>query len=64
MPRMLAIFLFAVVGFVLGAIMGYFLISTFSSNSHDVAVEAAMTGIFVFGPLGALIGAAIRLFAR
>lgn len=64
MPRMLAIFLFAVIGFVLGAITGYFLISTFSSNSHDVSVEAAMTGIFVFGPLGALIGAAMRYFAR
>lgn len=64
MPRMLAILLFALVGFVLGAIIGYFLISVFSSNSHDVAVEAAMTGIFVFGPLGALIGAVLRFFSR
>ena len=64
MLRMLAILLFAAIGFVLGAVIGYFVISLFSDNSHDVSVEAAMTGIFVFGPLGAITAGAWRFFSR
>jgi hypothetical protein len=37
------------------AFAGYFLISWFSSNTHDRSVEAAMTAAFVFGPFAALI---------
>jgi hypothetical protein len=29
-------------------------IGQFSSNTHDRTVEAAMTSVFVFGPLGAV----------
>ena len=47
--------LYAVVGYLVGAMLGYALISSQSSNTHDVSVEAAMTGAFVFGPLGATI---------
>ncbi len=56
MPRFVHVLLFAIAGFVAGAATGYFLISTLSSNSHDRSVEAAMTSIFVCGPIGALIG--------
>jgi len=56
MPRIVQVLLFAVAGFAVGAAAGYFLISTLSSNSHDRSVEAAMTSIFVCGPLGALVG--------
>ena len=46
----------AVGGYVLAAFAGYFLIDWFSSNMHDRSVEAAMTSVFAFGPLGAVIG--------
>ncbi len=39
-----------------GAFGGGFLISVMSSNTHDKSVEAAMTGAFVTGPIGALVG--------
>lgn len=41
-------------GYIAGAIIGYAAIQLFSSNSHDRAVEAAMTGAFVSGPLAAI----------
>ena len=46
----------AVGGYLLGALVGYLLIGTFSGNTHDRSVEAAMTGAFVVGPFGAVIG--------
>jgi hypothetical protein len=48
--------LFAIVGLVVAAVAGYFLILWFSSNAHDRSVEASMTGIFVCGPIGAVLG--------
>ena len=42
-------------GYVLGAVAGYALVSRASSNAHDRPVEAAMTGAFVTGPLGAVV---------
>ncbi|HKD17681.1 MAG TPA: hypothetical protein VKG23_07405 [Thermoanaerobaculia bacterium] len=42
-------------GYLLGAIVGYFLIATLSNNVHDRSVEAAMTAAFVVGPFGAVI---------
>jgi len=45
----------AVPGYIVGAFGGGYLISLLSSNTHDVSVEAAMTGAFVCGPLLALI---------
>lgn len=42
-------------GYVAGAFGGGWLVSVFSSNTHDRSVEAAMTGAFFFGPALALI---------
>lgn len=49
----------AAIGYVLGALVGGWLISSLSSNSHDRSLEAAMTGAFVTGPLVALVGGVI-----
>jgi cation transporter-like permease len=46
--------LYAVIGYIVAAIAGYFLTGLLSSNVHDRAVEAAMTSAFVWGPLGAV----------
>jgi uncharacterized membrane protein len=43
-------------GYVVGAVVGYFLIGVLSTNTHDRSVEAAMTSAFVAGPLGAVVG--------
>jgi hypothetical protein len=45
-----------VAGYVIAAIVSYFLIGELSSNTHDRSVEAAMTSAFVFGPVGAVLG--------
>ena len=42
-------------GYGVGAIVGYFLVATFSGNTHDRSVEAAMTAAFVVGPCSAVI---------
>jgi hypothetical protein len=47
--------LWAVPAYVAGAFGGGVLLATLSSNTHDVSLEAAMTGAFVTGPLAALI---------
>ena len=47
--------LFAMVGYLVATAASYFLVDLFSSNVHDRSVEAAMTGAFVFGPLGAVV---------
>ena len=51
----------AVGGYVIAALVGYFLIEWFSSNTHDRSVEAAMTSVFVFGPLGAVVAFIVGL---
>jgi len=48
--------LFALGGYAIAAVAGYFLIGALSSNTHDRSVEAAMTSAFVLGPLGGVIG--------
>jgi hypothetical protein len=53
-----------IVGYVLGLSSGMFLIESFSSNRYDVSVEAAMTGIFVIGPLMAVVGVIVVLIIR
>ena len=55
MKRVALVLLYAVGGYVLFAVVGYFVVSRFSSNMHDRSVEAAMTSAFVVGPLGGLI---------
>jgi hypothetical protein len=63
MLRFLIVLLSAVSGFVVAAVAGYFLVLSFSPNVHDRALEAAMTSVFVFGPIGA-IAAAVWAFVR
>ena len=53
MRRFLAALLGLIVGYPACAVIGYFAISLFSDNQHDRSVEAAVTAIFFFGPLGA-----------
>jgi ABC-type antimicrobial peptide transport system permease subunit len=50
-------FLGGLLGYLLGAFGGGFLVSALSTNTHDRSVEAAMTGAFVLGPLVAVVGA-------
>ena len=45
----------AVVGYVLVAFLSYFLISKFSTNGHDRSVEASMSSIFIYGPIGFIL---------
>ena len=47
--------LYAIGGYVVAAFACYFLIGQFSSNMHDRSVEAAMTSVFAWGPLGAVV---------
>jgi len=56
MRRVLIGLLAACVAYVAGAFLGGWLISVASSNTHDLSVEAAMTGAFVTGPIAAIIG--------
>lgn len=51
----------AIGGYLVGLFGGMLLIETFSSNTHDKSVEAAMTGAFVFGPLMAVIAVTVTL---
>ena len=44
----------AIASYVAGGFLGGWLVSVLSSNTHDVSVEAAMTGAFVIGPLAGL----------
>ena len=48
-------FLVGLAGYLILAFSSYFLIGKFSSNGHDRGVEASMTSIFVFGPLGFIV---------
>lgn len=52
------------VGYLVGAVLGYFAIQQLSANTHDRGVEASMTGAFVTGPLLAVIAFVIWLIAR
>jgi multisubunit Na+/H+ antiporter MnhB subunit len=45
-----------IAGYLIAAVVGYFLIGALSSNMHDRSVEAAMTSAFVLGPIGAISG--------
>jgi hypothetical protein len=47
--------LWAAAGYLLVAVASYFLVLQLSSNTHDRSVEAAMTSVFFFGPIGAVI---------
>lgn len=53
-----------VAGYLIGAFGGGYLVELLSSNRHDRAMEVAMTGAFVTGPIGAVIGGLVGAFAR
>lgn len=44
-----------IAGYIVVAFAGYFLVEQFSSNVHDRSMEAGMTSIFFFGPVGGLM---------
>ena len=48
--------IWAVVGYLIGAFGGGYLLSKFSTNMHDRGMEAAMTGAFFFGPVAGVLG--------
>ncbi len=48
-------FLAGIIGFIVIASLSYFLINKFSSNGHDRTMEASMTSIFFFGPIGFIV---------
>ena len=48
-------FAWALVGYLIGAFGGGWLVTKLSSNVHDRSTEAGMTGAFVHGPVLALI---------
>ena len=54
----------AIGGYLVGLFGGMLFIETFSSNTHDKSMEAAMTGAFVFGPLIAVIAVIVTLVFR
>ena len=42
-------------GYLVAAVVSYFALLQFSPNRHDRQVEAAMTSVFFFGPIGAVL---------
>ena len=64
MRRIAIALLWAIGGYLLGAFGGGYAMTLLSSNQHDRSVEAAMTGAFVLGPLGAIVGLAIGVRPR
>lgn len=59
--KSLKVIALVVAGYVLGGALGYMAVQAFSSNRHDRDLEAAMTGAFVAGPAGAIVGLVIGL---
>jgi len=55
MKRFALALLCSIGGYAIAAAASYLLVDRFSSNVHDRAVEAAMTSIFVIGPVGAVV---------
>lgn len=43
-------------GYVVGALVTYFLVNLLSSNTHDLAMEAVMTAFLFGGPLVGIFG--------
>ena len=65
MKRFLIVLASTLLGYGLGAALGWGLILALSPNTHDRAVEAVMSGFFIFGPIAAVIGGVLGLvYAR
>lgn len=45
----------AIVAYIAVAIASYFLVLELSSNRHDRDLEAAMSSVFFYGPIGAVV---------
>lgn len=56
MRKLLTFLIALVAGYLVGAFIGGMLVELLSGNQHDKSLEAQMTGAFVTGPLGAVIG--------
>ncbi|HEY8548405.1 MAG TPA: hypothetical protein VIL35_00500 [Vicinamibacterales bacterium] len=63
MKRLVLLALAAAGGYAAGAVLGYAGISVLSGNTHDRALEAAMTAAFVTGPAAAVVAVVIALAA-
>lgn len=48
-------------GYFIVAAASYFLVLQFSHNRHDRDVEAAMTSVFFYGPVGAVVAFALGI---
>jgi hypothetical protein len=59
MRRAAWVLAFAMAGYLLCAVLGYAGVLLLSGNEHDLELEAAVAAIFVWGPLGALLGAGV-----
>lgn len=64
MSKLLRALFGLVLGYVAGAGLGYMAITLLSTNTHDKALEAAMTAAFVAGPVGAVVGVILALLRR
>jgi hypothetical protein len=60
MKRLIRGIAFAVVGYLLCAVVSYGLVLQFSPR-HDRALEAAMTSVFFYGPVGGVLSFASGL---
>jgi hypothetical protein len=58
MKRLIRGIVLAVVGYLLCAVVGYGLVLQFSPR-HDRALEASMTSVFFYGPVGSALSFAI-----
>jgi hypothetical protein len=54
--RTLAALLGCLIGYLLFAFAGYWIIQLASGNTFDRSMEASMTSVFAIGPLGAVVG--------
>jgi len=58
MKRLIRGLAFAVLGYLLCAVVSYGLVLQFSLR-HDRALEAAMTSVFFYGPVGSALAFAV-----
>lgn len=52
------------IGYVAGALIGILLVNLLSSNQHDRAQEAVMTGLFFVGPVAAVLSFLVTLIVK
>lgn len=57
-------FLAGAIGYVAGVLIGIALVNLLSSNQHDRAQEAVMTGFFLVGPIVAVLAFAVTMIVK